>query len=157
MRSGIFGKAAAGLAAVLLTLGGGSAVAMAATGSANPMDLGQRVADIVQGCKDTIRAQEKDTPANAHAASAARTNRGIGQCVSMQVNKNRHGEAQQEANGVKDADEHTAASPSTSHGTDHGKGNGGGSIGAPGQSGAGHGNSGDHRPTPSPHTPSPHP
>src|SRR5215470_3922739 len=131
MRSGIFGKAAAGLAAVLLTLGGGSAVAMAATGSANPMDLGQRVADIVQGCKDTIRAQEKDTPANAHAASAARTNRGIGQCVSSQVSKNRQGEAQQQANGVKDADERKSASPSMSPGTVHGQGNGSGSVGAP--------------------------
>src|SRR5215472_8577039 len=52
---GIFGKGAAGLAAVLLTIGGGSAVAMAATGSANPLELGQRVADIVQGCKAQIR------------------------------------------------------------------------------------------------------
>src|SRR5262249_20592692 len=70
-----------------------------------------------------------------------------------------NGEAQQQANGVKDADEHKAARPSTSPGThqDHGQGAGGGSAGAPGQGGSGHGNSGDHRPTPSPHTPSPHP
>jgi hypothetical protein len=162
LRSALLGKGAAGFAAVMLAIGGGSAVAMAATGSANPMELGQRVADIVQNCKDQIRADghDKDTAADVdtHAASAARNNRGIGQCVSSQVNKNRHGEAQQEANGVKDADERKAASPSTSPGThhDHGQGNGGGSVGAPGQGGAGHG-PGDHGHTPSPHPPSPHP
>ena len=154
MRSGPFGKWAAGLVAVILTLGGGSAVAMAATGSATPMELGQRVADIVQGCKDTIRTADHDSAADVdnHAASAARNNRGIGQCVSSQVNRNRNGEAHQQANGVNDADEHKGASPSTSPGThqDHGQGNGGGSVGAPGQGGAGHG-PGDHGHTPSPH------
>lgn len=136
MRSGVLGKGAAGLVAVLLTIGGGSAVAMAATGSANPVELGQRVADIVQACKDQIRGD-----ADSHAASGARNNRGIGQCVSSRVSQNRNGEAHQQANGGKDADEHGAASPSTSPGThqDHGQGAGGGSAGAPGQGGSGHG------------------
>ncbi len=160
MRSGIFGKGAAGLAAVLLTVGGGSAVAMAATGSANPMELGHRVADIVQGCKAQIRTDIHDSAADVdtHGASAARNNHGIGQCVSSKVNHNQNGEAHQQANGVKDADERKAASPSTSPGThqDHGQGNGSGSVGAPGQGGAGHG-PGDHGHSPSPHPPSPHP
>src|SRR5215467_3334379 len=65
IRTGIFSKGAAGLAAVLLTVGGGSAVAMAATGSANPMELGQRVADIVQNCKDQIRTDDHDKDAAA--------------------------------------------------------------------------------------------
>src|SRR5262249_27703646 len=143
MRSGFFGKGAAGLVAVILALGGGSAVAMAATGSATPMELGQRVADIVQGCKDKIRKGDHGSAADidTHAASAARNNHGIGQCVSSQVNHNQNGEAHQQANGVKDADEHKGASPSTSPGThqDHGQGTGGGSAGAPGQGGSGHG------------------
>jgi len=163
MRSGVFARGAAGLVAGLLTIGGGSAVAMATMGTANPVELGQRVAGIVQACKDQVRFDDHDKNAAAsvdsRAASAARNNRGIGQCVSSQVNHNQNGEAQQQANGVKDADEHKAARPSTSPGThqDHGQGAGGGSAGAPGQGGSGHGNSGDHRPTPSPHTPSPHP
>src|SRR5262249_24240035 len=59
----------------------------------------------------------------------------------------------QQANGVKDADERKAASPSTSPGThqDHGQGNGGGSAGAPRPGGAGPGPGGHG------HTPSPHP
>jgi len=145
MRSGVLGRGAAGLVVVLLTIGGGSAVAMAATGSANPVELGQRVADIVEACKDQIRGDDrgKNTAAgvDSHAASAARNNRGIGQCVSSRVSQNRNGEAHQQANGGKDADEHRGASPSTSPGAhqDHGQGAGGGSAGAPGQGGSGHG------------------
>jgi len=164
MRSGILGKGAAGLVAVLLAIGGGSAVAMGATGTANPVELGQRVAGIVQACKDQIRGDDHDKNAApnvaSHAASAARSNRGIGQCVSSQVNHNQNGEAQQQANGVKDADEHKATRPSTSPGThqDHGQGAGGGSAGAPGQGGSGHG-TGEGHPKPGGHShpPSPEP
>ncbi len=161
--SGILGKGAAGLVAAVLTVGGGSAVAMAATGSHNPGELAQSVAQIVEGCKDTVRTDDHDkkgaTDVDTHAASAARNNHGIGECVSDQVNKNKNGEAHQQANGVSDADEHKAASPSASPGThqDHGQGNGSGSVGAPGQGGTGHANSnggqGDHghKLSPSPH------
>jgi len=162
--SGILGKGAAGVVAAVLAVGGASAVAMAATGSRNPGELAQSVAQIVEGCKDTVRTDDHDkkgaTDVDTHAASAARNNHGIGKCVSSQVNKNQNGEAHQKANGVSDADEHKSPSPSTSSGThqDHGQGNGGGSVGAPGQGGTGngsgnHGSAGDHshHPTPSPH------
>ena len=162
IRSGILGKGAAGLVAAVLTVGGGSAVAMAATGSHNPGELAQSVAQIVEGCKDQVRTDDHDkstvADVDTHAASAARNNHGIGQCVSSKVNHNQNGEAHQQANGAKDADEHKSASPSTSPDThqDHGQGNGSGSVGAPGQGGTGngnHGNSGDHvhKPSPSPH------
>src|SRR5215813_87590 len=154
IRTGIFSKGAAGLPAVLMTVGGGSAAAMAATGSANPMELGHRVADIIQGCRAQIRTDVHDSAADVdtHAASAARNNHGIGQCVSSKLNHNQNGEAHQQANGVKDADERKAASPSTSPGTHqaHGQGTGGGSAGAPGQGGAGHG-TGEGHGNPSPH------
>jgi len=162
--SGILGKAAMGLVAAVLTVGGGSAVAMAATGSHNPGELAQSVAQIVEGCKDTVRTDDHDkkgtTDVDTHAASAARNNHGIGKCVSSQVNKNQNGEAHQKANGVSDADEHKSPSPSTSSGTllDRGQGSGTGSLGAHGQGGTGngsadHGSAGDHshHPTPSPH------
>jgi hypothetical protein len=162
--SGILGKGAVGLVAAVLAVGGASALAMAATGSHNPGELAQSVAQIVGGCKDTVRTDDHDkkgtTDVDTHAASAARNNHGIGKCVSSQVNKNQNGEAHQKANGVSDADEHKSPSPSTSSGThqDHGQGNGAGSLGAPGQGGTGngsgdHGSAGDHshHPTPSPH------
>jgi hypothetical protein len=159
--SGILGKGAAGLVAAVLAVGGASAVAMAATGSHNPGELAQSVAQIVEGCKNTVRTDDHDkkgtTDVDTHAASAARNNHGIGKCVSSQVNKNQNGEAHQNANGVSDADEHKIPSPSTSASThqDHGQGSGAGSVGAPGQGGTGgdHGSAGDHshHPTPSPH------
>jgi len=165
--SGILGKGAAGLVAAVLTVGGGSAVAMAATGSHNPGELVQSVAQIVAGCKDKVRVDDHDKSTapdvDTHAASAARNNHGIGRCVSSQVNHNQNGERHQQANGVTDADERKTASPSTSPGThqDHGQGNGSGSVGAPGQGGSGngtggqsdHGKAGDHghKPSPSPH------
>jgi hypothetical protein len=162
--SGILGKGAAGLVAAVLAIGGASALAMAATGSHNPGELAQTVAQIVEGCKDTVRTDDHDkngtTDVDTHAASAARNNHGIGKCVSSAVNHNKNGEAHQQANGVSDADEHKSPSPSTSSGThqDHGQGNGAGSLGAPGQGGTGngsgdHGSAGDHshHPTPSPH------
>lgn len=164
---GILGKGAAGLVAAVLTVGGGSAVAMAATGSHNPGELVQSVAQIVEGCKDTVRTDDHDkkgtSDVDTHAASAARNNHGIGKCVSSQVNKNQNGEAHQKANGVSDADEHKSPSPSTSPGThqDHGQGSGSGSVGAPGQGGSGNGTGGQsdhgkpgengHKPSPSPH------
>ena len=159
--SGILGKGAAGLVAAVLAVGGASALAMAATGSHNPGELAQSVAQIVEGCKDTVRTDDHDkkgtTDVDTHAASAARNNHGIGKCVSFQVNENQNGEAHQKANGVSDADERKTPSPSTSAGThqDHGQGSGAGSVGAPGQGGTGgdHGSAGDHshHPTPSPH------
>ena len=168
IRSGILGKGAAGLVAAVLTVGGGSAVAMGATGSHNPGELAQSVAQLVEGCKDQVRTDDHDKSAVAdvdtHAASAARNSHGIGQCVSSKVNHNQNGEAHQQANGVKDADERKSDSPSTSPGThqDHGQGNGSGSVGAPGQGGTGNGNAGGHgdhgnsgghghEPSPSPH------
>jgi hypothetical protein len=161
IRSGIFGKGAAGLLAVMLAVGGGSAVAMAATGSANPMELGQRVADIVQGCKDQIRTDDHDkntaADVDTHAASAARNDRGIGQCVSAQVHL-RNSERHQQSQDARDAD--VKPSPSTSPGThqDHGQGNGSGSVGAPGQGGQGHGTGDGHgKPGGHDHTPTPHP
>lgn len=105
--TGILGKGAAGLVAAVLTVGGGSAVAVAATGSHNPGELVQSVAQIVEGCKDKVRTDDQDKSAagvDTHAASAARNNHGIGQCVSSQVNHNQNGERHQQANGVKDAD-----------------------------------------------------
>jgi hypothetical protein len=164
---GILGKGAAGLVAAVLTVGGGSAVAMAATGSHNPGELVQSVAQIVEGCKDNVRVDDHDkgtaADVDTHTASATRNNHGIGHCVSSQVNHNRNGERHQQANGVTDADERKTASPSTSPGThqDHGQGNGSGSVGAPGQGGSGNGTSGQsdhgkpgdngHKPSPSPH------
>jgi len=152
----IFGKAAVGVAMAVLTATGGSALAMAATGSHSPGELAQSVAQIVEACKDTVRAADHDqqgaTDGDTHAASAARNTRGIGQCVSSQVHKNKNGEAQQQENGVRDADDRGSAGSSTSPGThqDHGGGAGSGSAGAPGHDGADHhGNSG-HRPSPSP-------
>lgn len=160
MRSAIFGKGAAGFVAVTLAIAGGSAVAMAATGSANPMELGQRVADIVQNCKDQIRTDDHDKDAaadlDARAASAARNNHGIGQCVSAGVharNSERHQQAQDGSGG------NVKPSPSPSPGKDQDRGRGvvQGSVGAPGQGGpaskgASHGKPGDHgrQPTPTP-------
>ena len=162
--SGILGKGAAGLVAAVLAVGGASAVAMAATGSHSPGELAQSVAQIVEGCKDTVRTDDHDkngtTDVDTHAASAARNNHGIGKCVSSRVNHNQNGEAHQKANGVSDADERKSPSPGTSSGThqDHGQGGGTGSLGAHGQGGPGngrgdHGSAGDHshHPTPSPH------
>lgn len=140
---------------------------MAATGSHSPAELAQSVAQIVAGCKDQIRGNADHsgaTDVDSHAASAARNNRGIGQCVSSQVTHNRNGEAHQQANGVSDAGDRETTSPSPSPSThqDHGQGNGRGSVGAPSQGGAGHGSgtggqgnsdSHSHRPKPTP-TPS---
>ena len=140
LRSAMLGKGAAGFAAVMLAIGGGSAVAMAATGSANPVELGQRVADIVQNCKDQIRSDdhERDAAAgvDAHAGSAARNNRGIGQCVSAGVHA-RNSERPQQAQD--DRDGNLKPSPSTSPGKaqDRGRGDGAGSAAAPGQGGPG--------------------
>ena len=152
----VIGKGAAGLVAAVLTVGGGSAIAMAATGSHNPGELAQSVAQMVEGCKDTVRADDHDkkgtTDVDTHAASAARNGRGIGRCVSSQVHKNKNGEAQQQANGVADADERKAASPSTpdqDHGGSAGAGHDGTGHGGGGQ--PDHGNSG-HHPSPSPHS-----
>ncbi len=158
MPSWILGRGAAGLVVALLAAGGGSAVAMATTGSHTPGDLAQTVAQIVEGCKDKVRTDDHDKTTagdvDTHAASAARNSHGIGHCVSSAVNHNQNGENHQQANGVKDADEHKAGS-SSSPGThqDHGQGNGG-STEAPGQGGTGHGSGGDHghQPSPSPHT-----
>lgn len=154
--SGILGRCAAGLVAAVLTIGGGSAVAMAATGSHSPEELAKSVAQIVAGCKDKVRTDNATVDVDTHAASAARNDHGIGQCVSAQVSHNRNGEARQQANGVADADEHGAATPVATSSThqEHGLGNGNGSAGAPGQSGMSHGNgagNSGHHPTPSPH------
>jgi hypothetical protein len=157
IRSGILGKGAAGLVVAVLTVGGGSAIAIAATGSHNPGELAQSIGNIVHGCTKPDEARDdQQQGGGTHSASGAREN--FGQCVSSAVNHNKNGEAHQQANGIKDADERKSASPSSSPGAhqDHGQGNGGGSVGAPGQGGTGNGNvgsQGDHgrKPSPSPH------
>ncbi len=151
--SGILGKGAALLVAAVLTIGGGSVVAMATTGSNDPIELAHSVAQIVAACKDQIRGDD----------TAARNSRGIGQCVSAQVSHNRNGKAHQQANGATGAGSQSSPNPSSSPSTHHaqGQGNSNGSVGAPGQSGIGrgngngqgdHGSSGSrgHHPTPTP-------
>jgi hypothetical protein len=171
LTSGILGKAVAGLVVAVLTVGAGSAVAMAATGSHNPGELAQSIAQRVEGCKDKVGTDNHDKSTGAEvAASSGGNSRGTGQCVGSEVNQN--SEAHQQKNGVTDRVERKAAHPSTSPGThqDHGQGSGAGSVGAPGQGGTGHGNgdggqgdNGDsdnhgdsgnhgHQPTPSPHS-----
>lgn len=71
--------ATAGLAAAALVVGGGSAVAMAATHSANPVTWGQTVSDAVTTCKSKLGDGQH----------------GIGQCVSAVAKQ--HGQAQRAA------------------------------------------------------------
>lgn len=169
LTSGLLGRAAASLVAAALTVGAGSAVGMAATGSHSPGELAQSIAERVKGCKDKGGTDNHDKSTGAEvAASTGGTRRSTGQCLGSEVNQNQNSEAHQQKNGVTDPVERKAAHPSTSPGThqDHGQGSGAGSAGAPGQGGTGHGNGdggqgdkggsdnhGDH-PTPSP-TPSP--
>ena len=157
-RSAILGKAAAGLLAAVLTVSGGSAIAMAATGSHNPGELAQSVAQIVQGCKDTVRQDDHDQKGTSdvatHPASGARNTRGSGQCVSSQVHRNKNGEGRQQENGVRDADGRRSASPSTSPDTRQGhvEGDDSGSAGDPGHGGTEHHGNPGHHPSPSPHS-----
>lgn len=166
-RSGILAavtsRGAAGLVVAALAVGGGGVIAAAATGNVNPGSLGQRVAQIVEGCKDQVRGEDHDkrpdSDADTHAASAARNNsRGIGKCVSSQVNHHQNGAAQQQAHQDRDAESQSSRSVSPGKNPDHGQGNVAGLVGAPpGQGGPargrGTGNPGDHGhpPTPSPH------
>jgi hypothetical protein len=162
MTSGILAKGAAGLVAALVIIGGGSAVAMAATGSGSPGELAQSVAQLVEGCKDQVRINGTDT--DTQGVRAAGNTHGIGHCVSAQVNHNQNGEAHQQAIGARDTDPKPSPSSSSGAHQDHGQGSGSGSTGAPGQGGAGngngsgsqgdHGKSGDHghHPTPTPHS-----
>ena len=168
LTSGLPGRAAAGLVAAALTVGAGSAVAMAATGSHSPGELAQSIAERFEGCKDKVGTDNHDKSTGAEvAAGTAGNSRSTGQCAGSEVNQNQNSEAHQQKNGVTDPVERKAAHPSTSPGThqDHGQGSGG-SAGASGQGGTRHGNGdggqghkgdsdnrGDH-PTPSP-TPSP--
>jgi hypothetical protein len=167
--SAILGKGAAGLVAVVLAVGGGSAVAMAATGSHNPEELAESVAHRVEACKDKARTDDHDkkgaTDVDSHAANAARNNHGIGHCVRSKVHEKDTDEAQERENDDRDADERKAPSPSPSPGKHHDdeRGDGSGSVGAAGhdrpergngdEGQANHGNAGDHgnHPSPSPH------
>lgn len=160
--AGILARCVAGVAAVVLTFGGGSALAMAATGSHSPGELVQNVAQMVAGCKDRVRADGQGTgvaaDANTGAAGLSGNSRGIGQCVSSQLSHNKNGQAHQQANGVVDADVRRTASPVPTPGVhqDHGQGSGSASAAAPGQTGTGRGagssGSHGHHPTPSPHS-----
>jgi hypothetical protein len=167
--SGILGKGAAGLVAAVLTVGGGSAVAMAATGSHDPVGLARSVAQIVDACKDQVRGEDVGRSAASDSgsppANAARNIHGIGQCVSAQVSHGRTGNASQQASGASSTNDRSTASRGSSPGTHQNQGQGmtGGSPGPLGQSGTGHGNGdgrgnhgnpGDHGHHPTP-TPSP--
>ena len=114
-------RATAGFVAIGLAAGaGGATVAATATGSVNPMQWGQRVVQIVQDCKsqrtDThdnrtdaddhragADADNHRADADDHAASGARNNRGIGQCVSLKVNNNQNGQAHQDARSTRES------------------------------------------------------
>jgi hypothetical protein len=140
-------RGAVGLAAAALAIGGGGIVAAAATGSLSPGASG-----IAHEC------QENRPAVDNHAASAARENRGIGKCVSRQVNHHQNGAAQQQAHQNSDTGSASGQSSSPGKHPDHGQATGVDSFGAPpGQGGLergrGTGNSGDHGhpPTPSPH------
>src|SRR5262249_38920171 len=132
IRLGIMGKAAAGLVAVTLALGGGAAAAMSTTGSANPIDVGQHVVQVVEGCRDSAQATK---------------------CLSDTTSHPQNGEVQQ----YRGAKPHASPGSSPGQHLEEGEGNGGGSAGEHGQAGTGHENgdgSGDddhgHKP---PHTP----
>lgn len=158
--SAILGKGAAGLVAVVLAVGGGSAVAMAATGSHNPEELAESVAHRVEACKDKARTDDHDkkgaTDVDTHVTNAARSNHGIGHCVRSKVHEKDTDEAQEQENDDRDADERMAPSPSPSPGKhpDDERDDRSGSVGTPGQDrqegGAGdagranHSNAGDH-------------
>jgi len=153
IRSTILGKGAAGLVAVVLAVGGGSAVAMAATGSHNPEELAESVAHRAEACKDKARTGDHDKKGAAdvdnHAAHAARGNHGIGHCVRSKVHEKDTDEAQERENDDRDADERKAPSPSPSPGKHHDdeRGDRSGSVGAPGHDGPerGTGDEGHHR------------
>lgn len=174
-RSGILAavtrRGAAGLVAAALAIGGGGVVAATATGSINPGSVGQRVAQIVEGCKDQVlgegRDKRPDADVDTRAPSADRqTNRGIGKCVSSQVNHHQNGAVQQQAHQDRDTEPQSSRSSSPGKNPDHGQGNGAGPVGAPpgpvgappGQGGPprGHGN-GDRGDRGHPRTPSPRP
>ena len=132
IRWGLFGKAAAGLVAVGLALGGGAAAAMATTGSANPIDVGQHVVQIVEGCRDSARPTK---------------------CVSDSISHPQNGELQL----YHGASTQAGAGSSPDQHLDHGQGNGAGSASEHGRAGTQHGNGdgggqGDHDRKP-PHTP----
>jgi len=89
---------------------------MAATGSANPIGVGQRVAQIVEGCMAPARTKE---------------------CFSDKVNHPENGELQQQVQQSRAANPQGRPSSSPDKLQDHGQGNGGGSVSAPGQGRAG--------------------
>ena len=159
--SAILGKGAAGLVAVVLAVGGGSAVAMAATGSHNPEELAESVAHRVEACKDRARTDDHDkkgaTDVDTHVTNPARGNHGIGHCVRSKVHEKDTDEAQEQEqeNDDRDADERMAPSPSPSPGKHPDeRDDRSGSVGTPGQDRqegragdggqANHSNAGDH-------------
>lgn len=142
IRSGIAGKAVAGLVAAALTVGAGSAVAMVATGSHSPVELVQNIAGLVAGCNDQ----------GGDAGTRARSSQAAGRCAGSQGNQNLNATTQQ-ANGSRVGI--SSQSPSPGKHDDHGQGNGGGSAQAPGQGNRGNdngnGNVNGHKPSPKPH------
>ena len=108
MKWGMMGKAAAGLIAVALALGGGAAAAMSTTGSANPIDVGQRMVQVVEGCRDSAQATK---------------------CVGDTSSHPQNGEAQQH----QGANPHARPGSSPDQHRDHGQGSGGSSAGDHGQ------------------------
>ena len=163
-RSGILAavtrRGAAGLVVAALAVGGGGVVAAAATGSVNPGGLGQRVAQIVEACKDQIRGEDHDKKPDGDVdnhTAARENNRGIGKCVSSQVNNHQNGAAQQQAHQDRDTEPQSSRSTSPGKNPDHGQGNAAVPVAAPpGQGGPPRGRGNDdrgdrgHPPTPSP-------
>ncbi len=139
IKSGMLGKAAAGLVAAALTVGGGSAVAMAATGH-NPGEVAHGAGQIVEDCKDKVRMDDRDkgtqADTDAHTTSGMGSSHGIGRCVSAAVHK-RNEERRQQETGESDTDKHKSASSNPMSG--NGQGGDAGAIGAPGQRGTGTG------------------
>ncbi len=140
IRAGIAGKAVAGFVAAAVTVGAGSAVAMATTGSHSPVELVQNIAGLVAGCNGG------DPGMRAPSSQAA------GRCARSQGDQNQNGPSQQ-ASGTRVGI--PSQSPSPGKHEDHGQGNGGGLAQAPGQgnrgNGNGNGNGHGHKPSPTPH------
>jgi hypothetical protein len=90
------GSKATVIAAAALITAGGAVAAAAETHSTNPMDVGSRIAQAVEACKDKVRSTD---------------DRGIGSCVSAIARQ--HGEQQQQTTKPDNEQRpNTPASPS---------------------------------------------
>jgi hypothetical protein len=151
MMAAVGAKAALGGAVVALAAG--ATAGTAATGSANPVNWGQHVVQVVQGCRQAARG-----------GGSATGSHGIGDCVSDVAQQ--HGEQVRAQHS--EAAEHAKASPSPTQGqrvgqqsspsptgngaadASHGRGQSGPPA-SPGAAGShGDGNHGHGQPTPTP-------